>query len=398
MKKSLLVTLMAAVLLSSCGTISKLGPSSAGQQYVDGIYGNTPSFKTKEEKVLAQVETEALVEKTKGSVIYLFGDKKDSVFIPKDMSAKIQFSSDLGTTVTVSEYDWRYDNSWAFYSPYSLWGPWHSSAWAYNSWYYRGYPWHYGSWHVGWYDPWYYSSWGWFDPWWHGGWWGPHYAGWYGGWDPFWPYHPGFGYYPGHHHGNIHHHHKDVWRGPRHETGVDRVFAGNSTSRRGLGTSSSTPRNLTSTNRSTVTRSSSAISSGRAVPARRGTTASSSTVRNKVSTGSQSGSSFGEMQTSGRNYRRPAPTSSSGRSSGTTYGQDNTKSYQAGARNTNSSGYSRSQSSSSYERRSTPPSNNRSSFSTGTSRSSFSGGGSYGGGRSSGGSSGGASRSGGARR
>ena len=103
MKKSLLLAFATAVMLSSCGTVAKIGPSSEGHQFQDGLYGKAPSLRSRDAKETAQAETDALVEKTKGSTIYLFGDKKDTVFVPKEMAAKISFDNELGTTVTVAD-------------------------------------------------------------------------------------------------------------------------------------------------------------------------------------------------------------------------------------------------------------------------------------------------------
>ena len=223
MKKSLLLAFGAAVMLSSCGTVAQLGPTSQGSQFQDGIYGKAPSLRSRETKETAQAESDALVEKTKGSTIYLFGDKKDTVYIPKDMAARISFNNELGTTVTVSEYDWRYDTPWSYYTPYSLGSSWYWSR-HYDPWYWHAWgPWGYSSWYspwYGWHDPWYYGGYwgGWYDPWyygyygyagWYGGFWGPHYAGWYGGWDPYWHGHH-HGWHPGHHHGPQY---VDTWRG-----------------------------------------------------------------------------------------------------------------------------------------------------------------------------------------
>lgn len=193
MKKSLLMTLAAIVMLSSCGTLSQLGPTGSDQKFQDRIYAHSPSFRSKAEKEAGSAQTEALTEKTKSSTIYLFGDKKDSIYVPKEMAAKISFNNELGTTVTVSEYDWRYDNQWAYYTPYSIgsswywsrhYDPWYWNSWSYRPWHYRGWydPWYHSSWYGGWYDPWYYGGIGWYDPWYYGGlyvgWWGPHYCGW----------------------------------------------------------------------------------------------------------------------------------------------------------------------------------------------------------------------------
>ena len=190
------MTLAAAVILCSCGTLNQVGSSDGSQRFQDGIYGKAPSLKSKAEKETQTAQAEALAEKTKGSTIYLFGDKKDSVYIPKQMAAKISFNNELGTTVTVSDQDWRYDDRWAYYTPYSIGSSWywsrHYDPWYWNSWSYR--PWHYR----GWYDPWYYNSWygGWYDPWYYGGWHDPwFYTGWYyGGWYDPW-YYGGWGHH-----------------------------------------------------------------------------------------------------------------------------------------------------------------------------------------------------------
>ena len=271
MKKSTVLLIAAAVMLSSCGTAAQMASSDSGQRFADGIYSNAPSIRTKAEKMEDKAETEALVEKTKASEIYLFGDKKDTVLIPDNMAATIKYDREnRSTVVSVYEnpYDWRNGimDPWDFYTPYSIgstwywsrhWNPWYyNGAWAYSTWRYRSWyydPWYYSSWY---YDPWYYG--GWYDPWYYGGFWGispwygwyPHYAGWYGGWyDPYWGHHLRPGYIPGHNHGGPSHHpdkdHKPrVYKGTRHSTGSDRVFAGTS-SLRGGSTVSSRPVNRT---------------------------------------------------------------------------------------------------------------------------------------------------------
>ena len=286
MKKSSVLIIAAALILSSCGTVAQYASSDNGQAFKDGIYSNTPAFRTKTEKEEARSETEALVEKTKSSTIYLFGEKKDTVMIPQDMSAMIRYDQKLGgTVVTVGEnpYDWRYDlenNYGYYYEPYSIgaswywsrhfspwytWSftPWRYSGW-YDPWYYRGSwgwydPWYYSGWYGGWYDPWYYSSWyggywGWYDPWYHP--YHPHY-GWY---DPYWGHIHGPGYWPG---GPGHQ--KDVWHGSRYETGSDRVFASGTSLRGGIGSRSTVSRNSTVAS-STTTRAQS--TAGRTAPNR----------------------------------------------------------------------------------------------------------------------------------
>ena len=64
MKKSSVLIIAAALILSSCGTVAQYASSDNGQTFKDGIYSNTPAFRTKTEKEEARSETEALVEKT----------------------------------------------------------------------------------------------------------------------------------------------------------------------------------------------------------------------------------------------------------------------------------------------------------------------------------------------
>ena len=269
----------AVLLLSSCGTLTRLASSAEGQKFADGIYAVGPDLMTKKEKIAGKAETDALIAKTKESPIYLFGDKKDTIMIPEHYSATIRYDKSLGSTVvTVGDnpYDWRNNiNPWSYYTPYSIgsswywsrhWSPyWSMSPWSY-SWYdpwYYGWndPWYYGGYWGRWYDPFsYWGYWGWHDPWYYGGYWGihypwyPHYAGWYGGFYPHW----GHGHGPGLGHGG--HISTNRVYTPRHETqSDDRVFTGTgkTTLRRGVSTSSSTSRGTvgSSTSRSSATAS-----------------------------------------------------------------------------------------------------------------------------------------------
>lgn len=431
MKKSLLMTLTAAVMLSSCGTIAQLGPSSEGQKFQDGLYGKAPEFKSRAEKETAQAESDALVEKTKGSTIYLFGDKKDTVYIPKNMAAKIQFNNELGTSVTVSEYDWRYDNSWAYYTPYSIGSSWywsrHFSPWYWNTWAYN--PWH-GGWYGGWYDPWYYGGyyggyWGWYDPWYYH----HHHHGWY---DPYWNHH---------HHGpgHIGGHGKEVWYGSRHETGSGRVFASGVSTRGGIGTRSTvsrnssaagstttraqastgrvTPNRVTTTrgtatkagsaSRSSIVRTTPSVRENNAVagrqPAGQLTNPSKGTVNRAGSTARPSGPTVSAGTGASRpastvnrttvqsNHRRPAgAATTSGTVSGSTFDRNNSGNYRSATSATRqSSSYERSSSSNSYNRSSSSSVSRSSGFGSGSSGMSRSSGSSGGGGFSrSGGSSG----------
>ena len=218
MKKTCILLLGAILALTSCGMIAQSASSDDGSQFQDGIYSSSPSFRTKAEKTAAKSETDNLVAMTKQSPIYLFGDKKDTIMIPENFSAKIQYDQKVGgTVVTVGEnpYDWRWDlenNYGYYYGPYSIGSSWYWSrhyspywsayyspywsSWSYSPWSYYGYydPWGYAGYWDGFYDPWYYGSywggyygsyWGWHDPWHHY----HHHCSWY---DPYYHHHHHF--------------------------------------------------------------------------------------------------------------------------------------------------------------------------------------------------------------
>jgi hypothetical protein len=175
MKKNSLLMIAVALILSSCGIASQYASSSGEARFQDGIYNSSPSFRSKAEKSESRSQTDALIEETKASRIYLFGEKKDTVMIPQNMSASIRYDKSIASTVvTVGEnpYSWQYNvDPWYYYTPYSIGSSWywsrHYDPWYWNRWSYS--PWSY---YGGWYDPYYYG--GWYDPWYYG------YAGWYG--------------------------------------------------------------------------------------------------------------------------------------------------------------------------------------------------------------------------
>ena len=414
MKKSSLLLIAVIFILAGCGTVGKVADSAGSARFEDGIYSSTPSFISRTEKQAAQTETDALVEKTKASRIYLFGEKKDTVMIPENMSARIQYDKELGSTVvTVGEnpYDWQnYIDPWGYYSPYtpysigSSWywsrhySPWYWDAWSYNPWYYR-----YGGWYGGWYDPWYYGYGGWYDPWYYG------YGGWYGGWDPYWHHH--------HHHGPIYivGDKDDRWHGSRYSTGSDRVFTSRVSTRGGVGSSSSVGRTAASSSASrqsvsgkSVATRVSGTSANRttaskvSAPRRTSGTASASTatqskpvsvgtgtpVRGTIGRGSATTVNRGTAS-SGQNFRRPTATAPSVNRGTGTASSASGSSYRSSASASRSYGTS---SGSSYRSSSSSSSSRSSSYSSGSSsRSSYGGGGGYSGGGSSrsGGSSGG---------
>ena len=392
MKKTTVLFIAAALILSSCGIIAQQASSDEGHRYQDGLYSSAPSFRTKAEKETSQKETEELINRTKTSEIYLFGDKKDTIAIPENWSARIQYDQKVGgTVVTVGEnpYDWRWDlenNYGYYYGPYSLGSSWYWSrhyspfyfSWGYSpygsSWSFGPYwnRWGYSYWSGNryfdpwFYDPWYYGGWyygGMYDPWYYGGYYG--YYGWYG---PYYSHHFHHGWYDPHYH---HHGH-----GPGHISSSPGIKQNRHYGMR-ANTDGSNPR---------VSRSSGSSSVGKsAVTVRRGIGTSSSVSRSSSTSRSSSVSRATSGRSSAPVYKRPA---SSGRPE-STKGSYNSSS--DNNRKSSESGYSRD----SYNRNS---SSSGSSYSRGSSSSGggysrggsgFSGGSSSGGGYSRGSSSGG---------
>jgi hypothetical protein len=110
MKKNSLLMIAAMILMTACGTMAQHTATSSGSRFEDGIYSGGPSFRSKVERQESKAETDALVEKTKASRIYLFGEQKDTVMIPDDMSASIWYDKEKGSTVVNvydNPYDWR---------------------------------------------------------------------------------------------------------------------------------------------------------------------------------------------------------------------------------------------------------------------------------------------------
>lgn len=391
---------VSAVLLTACGTASQYAASSGSARFEDGIYGSSPSFMSRETRNESQEETDALIEKTKASRIYLFGEKKDTVVIPENMSAKIQFDRNAGNTiVTVGEnpYDWQNNiDPWLYFAPYSIgssmyryryFDPWYHSSWFWNTWSYT--PWVYSGWHDpfywgGWYDPWYYGygGWygGWYDPWY--GYMHPHYCGWYGGWDPYWGHHHHHNHYP---HYSTSGHKREYGAGSRREATGTRVN-GSSSARRGTAFASRVSSDLKSSSINASGAGSSSSRPSRVVtsvrPASGNSTVPASarpaTSRTPVSTG---------QPTAVQSYRKPRTSVSINTgtsSSSTTERQPSSVSRSTATSSSSSSEYRSSRSSrSSYSSPSSSrssyssPSSSRSSYSSGSSssRSSYSSGG-----------------------
>ena len=192
MKKRISILAAAAAVLSSCGAASYT--SSSGQRFEDGIYSR-PRVEDTQKLMASKSETDELVQKTRSSEIYLStdrtdGHRTDTLFIPEDKAAVINFSG-TGTSVTVMDdpFEQVYFNTypWTYYRPYTFssfyWDPWYYGRyWGYyDPWYWGGWyrdPWFWGvglAWDLWFYDPWF---WGPAYPWY------PHYCGWYGGWGP----------------------------------------------------------------------------------------------------------------------------------------------------------------------------------------------------------------------
>lgn len=313
MKKNSLLMIAAAILMTACGTAAQYTGSSGTARFEDGIYSSNPSFKSKSERQALQSQTDALVEQTRTSEIYLFGDKKDTVAIPENMSAVIRYDREKGNTIVAvgeNPYDWRNNiDPWAYYTPYSIgsswyWSrhfdPWYSSSWYWNTWAYT--PWRYSGWYDplyagGWYDPWYYGYAGWYGGW-YSPWYGyyPHYCGWYGGWDPYYDYY--------HHHHHHHHHHvtypvhDDRWNGARPRTGTERAGISSSTPRAQSGRTAAVSRTAGDSRTASVSRSTSAsrVTSATKVTPSRTAPSRTSPSRASAATGNK---------TQGQTYRRP---------------------------------------------------------------------------------------------
>lgn len=295
MKNIILLLIGAFTLtLTSCGTFAAYSDGGS-QKYEDGIYSSAPSLKNRTEADTDKQEIENLIQQTKESPIYLFGDKKDSIILPENMAATLRFDKDLGTSVTIG-----YTDSFQTYSDY--WNsPWYynyySSPWSYRGWYdpwsYRYGPWHYGSYWGGYYggyysgfygryyNPWYYDPW-YFDPWYHDPFYHymhPYYCGWYGAWDPYYGaiiHRPHYG--GGHHHGAIGSSSgKGIYKGSRHETV-------SSSGKAVAGQRSST--SLTPTSRKTATTSRSSFGTSRSTSAR-STSGQTATYRKPTGTTTQ---------------------------------------------------------------------------------------------------------------
>ena len=353
MKKTSVLLITAALILSSCGITAQQASSDEGHRYQDGLYSSTPSFRTKAEKETSQKETDELIKRTKASEIYLFGDKKDTIAIPDNWSARIQYDQKVGgTVVTVGEnpYDWRWDlenNYGYYYGPYSLGSSWYWSRHYnpfYSSWCYSPYwsSWGYGPYWSRWgysywsgnryFDPWFYDPWyygGFYDPWYYGG-----YYGYYGWYSPYYSHHFHHGWYDPyyHHHGHgpghmiVNPDNKNRHYGMRAHTDGSSVRSSNSsgasspgkstvTVRRGIGTSSTVSRSSSVNRSSSVSRTTSRRNSAPVYKKPESSVASGST-NNSVNSSSDSQRRSSEIGYSRDSYNRSSSSSGSSYSRG----------------------------------------------------------------------------------
>ena len=247
MKPSLIILISAMLAATACGSTASL---SSGQRFSDGIY----YVRQKEAPASAVADAQQineLAERTRNSEIYLFGDEKaDTVVIPENKSAVINFDNSSVTSITIT--DDPFEQTW--YTGYSFtpvswtfyWNRWWD-PWFYGSiglgWYYD--PWYWTSWY---WNPWYWNSWYW-DPWYYR----PYWSGWY---HPYWHHHH-CGWYDGYHGGGIWHGGRDIYYGSRNSTGSygsrTSSMSRNTVSRNATGTTVSRSARTSGVSRSTAT-------------------------------------------------------------------------------------------------------------------------------------------------
>ena len=120
MKKIITLLSGALAIFTSCGISASYTSSDGGQRFADGIYSSSPTRKDKLAEQDSKAGLQELAEQTKASQIYLFGDRKDTVMIPENMAATIRYDRQLGTSVTVAEFD-PYDFTYGWYTDRYRW-------------------------------------------------------------------------------------------------------------------------------------------------------------------------------------------------------------------------------------------------------------------------------------
>ena len=200
MKTNILTLICTVLALSACGTASQYASS---QKYQDGFYSSHSKAEVQKEIAATKADIDKLVSQTESSRIFLKSGQADTLFIPENMSATLNFNKQNdGTSITVTNapvyslypdsfaagFAAGVNSSWPYWGSSWYWGSrYYWDAWYCNPWYS---PW-YSSWY--WDDPWYwgrpYYGWAWYhDPWYHNPW---YHNSWYyccGGWID-----PGFG-------------------------------------------------------------------------------------------------------------------------------------------------------------------------------------------------------------
>lgn len=129
MKTRTILFISALLALTSCGSAARYAGDASRQKYQDGIYYTSKSQTHQAEEAAVSAneeETDLLVAKTKNSPIFMkSGEKVDTLFIPENKTARIDFNNTDNTT-SVYLYDNGFD-AWAAYQP------WYATSW--YSWY-----------------------------------------------------------------------------------------------------------------------------------------------------------------------------------------------------------------------------------------------------------------------
>ena len=116
MKTRTILFISALLALTSCGSAAQYASDASRQKYQDGIYYTSKARIQAEEAVESanEEETDLLVAKTKNSPIFMkSGEKVDTLFIPENKAARIDFNN---TNNTTSVY--LYDNGWDIWAAY----------------------------------------------------------------------------------------------------------------------------------------------------------------------------------------------------------------------------------------------------------------------------------------
>ena len=124
MKTRTILFISALLALTSCGSAAQYASDASRQKYQDGIYYNSKARIQAGEAVESanEEETDLLVAKTKNSPIFMkSGEKVDTLFIPENKAARIDFNN---TNNTTSVY--LYDNGWDTWAAYQ---PWYATSW-----------------------------------------------------------------------------------------------------------------------------------------------------------------------------------------------------------------------------------------------------------------------------